>query len=338
MKILITGGAGFIGSHTSVEFLNKGHDVIILDNLSNSNINVINNIPLICKLKPIFVLGDVRDEPLVEQLMIKHKPDMVVHFAALKSVSDSVIDPITYYDVNLGGLKNILIGMEKTNCKKLIFSSSATVYDLSTDGLIQESHDTKPINPYGRSKLFSEMIVEDWVNANHGNMACSLRYFNPVGAHPSALIGEQPSNTATNLMPLICAAANGDLPSLKLFGNDYDTRDGSGERDYLHVCDLAEAHVVVAEKISGMNRYQVLNIGTGVGTTVLELINNFELVNDLKIKIELAPRRLGDFGSVVANPSLSQEVLNFYCKRSLNSMCRDSWKSYKIMRSNPQHG
>ncbi|PWG16161.1 UDP-glucose 4-epimerase GalE [Salibaculum griseiflavum] len=325
MKILVTGGAGYIGSHTLVVLLAAGHDVVVLDNFSNGSREALRRVQQLSNRDFNVVEGDVRDRSILDRLFADHEPAAVVHFAGLKAVGESVEDPLSYYDVNVGGSMRLLEAMSKASCKRIVFSSSATVYGTPEYLPYDEDHPTRPVNPYGRTKLAVEELLGDWCAASPSRCAISLRYFNPVGAHPSGRIGEDPKGIPNNLMPYIAQTAVGRRERLQIFGDDYDTRDGTGERDYIHVIDLAEAHVAALERLENMSAHTALNIGTGSGMTVKELIGCFENILGRKLPTSIAPRREGDLPSFYANPSRANEALDWKARRSPEDMCRDSW-------------
>jgi UDP-glucose 4-epimerase len=325
MKIFVTGAAGYIGSHTVLELLNSGHDVIAFDNLSNSDIISLERVQKITGKSLEFIYGDVRNTEKLINILERFTPDIVMHFAALKSVSESMDNPIDYYDVNVNGSISLLKAMTKVKCNKFIFSSSATVYGTANYLPFDEKHPINPINPYGRSKLIVEQILQDWAASDEANKAVCLRYFNPVGAHQSGLIGENPRGIPNNLLPFIAQVSCGKRPYLNIYGDDYDTRDGTGERDYIHVVDLAICHLKAAEKILSFDDFQVLNLGTGRGTTVKELVLAFEKASNKKIPIKLQERRSGDVSHCWANPALSRRMLDYLCERTIEDVCRDAW-------------
>ena len=329
MKILVTGGAGYIGAHTCVELLKKGHEVLVFDNLLNSSSIALDRVKLITNQSLKFIEGDVRDYAVLSRVMKEFVPEAVMHFAGLKAVSESIINPLEYYDVNVRGSLEILRAMETIACNLLIFSSSATVYGIPEYLPCDEDHPTSPINPYGRSKLMVERLLEDWVKARRDHKAVCLRYFNPVGAHVSGLIGEDPRDTPNNLMPFIAQTASGRREQLSIFGGDYDTRDGTGERDYIHVSDLANGHLLALEYHKILERFQVLNLGSGQGTTVQEFVEEFERSTNQKIKREVLGRRPGDIAITYADTRLASRLINFRCEKSITHMCIDTWNWQK---------
>ena len=325
MKILITGGAGFIGSHTCVELIDAGYEVIIADNLSNSSIKSIYAIEKIIRRKVIFYNIDIRNKILLEEVFNKHKIDGVIHFAGYKAVGESVIRPIQYYDNNINGTLVLCEVMKDFGCFNLIFSSSASVYSETNNLPINESASLSTSNPYGRSKLIIENILEDLFVANAFWNITILRYFNPVGAHKSGLIGDSPLNEPNNLMPYISQVAIGKLDILKVFGDDYDTSDGTGVRDYIHVVDLAQGHVKALKVLQGKPQVLKVNLGTGIGYSVLDIIKAFELASGMEILYEIVERRPGDIGEYYADASLAAKVLDWKANYNLHKMCEDSW-------------
>ena len=338
-SILVTGGAGFIGSHTSLLLLDKGFVIFVLDSLENSSEKSIEKVSKILKKKGLetegkiyFIKGNLKDHCAIERvfqmsIQLNKKIEFVIHFAGLKSVFDSVIKPIEYWDNNVNGTIKLLKVMEKYNCKNIVYSSSATVYKKDSSKLLRESDACQPINPYGHTKLTIEKILNDTFMSqpNNWRIAC-LRYFNPVGAHESGLIGEDPLNRPNNLYPRITKVAIGKIDKIKIFGSDWPTRDGTCIRDYIHVMDLAEGHLLTLNHLSKEKPQMLtLNLGTGKGTSVLELIKNFEKVNNLKIPFSFHERRVGDKSFVVADNSLARSILNWVPKRNIDDACRDGW-------------
>lgn len=324
-RVFVAGGAGYIGSHTCIELLRQNHEVLVYDNLSNSSEEAIKRIQYLTNRKLKLVIGDIREKNKLDDAMSNFKPDTVMHFAALKSVAQSVQDPLAYYDVNVNGSINLLQSMSRIGCSEMVFSSSATVYGEDNEPPYKETMAVNPVSPYGRTKLFCEEILRDWTSSNHENWAVVLRYFNPLGADPSGLIGENPLDRPNNLMPLIVQAATKKRNRLAIFGDNYDTRDGTGERDYIHVSDLAYGHLKALESIRDLARFQILNLGTGEGTTVMELIRTFEIVNEVKVLTHNAERRPGDVARSFADPSLARKLINFKCTKSIEEMCVDTW-------------
>lgn len=327
MNILVTGGAGYIGSHTCVELLNNNHSVIIADNLCNSKIETINKIKQITNKDVLFYQVDVTDRQAVESIFSSYQIDGVIHFAGLKAVGESVEKPLEYYYNNIVSTIILSKACIKYNVNKFVFSSSATVYGENKVPFIETMDLLPTTNPYGETKAISERILMD-VAKVHPNFSVSLlRYFNPVGAHESGLIGEAPTGIPNNLMPYITQVASGKLEKLKVFGNDFDTIDGTGVRDYIHVMDLAEGHAAAIEKLTkGIHIY---NLGTGKGTSVLQLIHAFEEVNNIKIPYEIVGRRPGDIASSYADVSKAEQELGWKAKRGIKEMCRDAWRFEK---------
>lgn len=329
MNILLTGGTGYIGSHTAVALAQSGHDVTLLDNLSNSDASVIDRITQIIGRRPSFVRGDVRDTALVRGLFNVHSIDAVVHFAGLKAVGESVSHPIDYYANNVQGTISLLQAMQQKSVRSLIFSSSATVYGVPQYLPYDENHPTRAINPYGRTKLHVEEILRDLAQSDASWRVACLRYFNPVGAHESGLIGEDPRGIPNNLMPFIAQVAVGKRSELKVFGDDYPTPDGTGVRDYIHVMDLAEGHVAALDYLSGNPGWRAVNLGTGHGHSVLEVVQAFERVSGRAIPYAIAPRRSGDLPAYYASADQAHELLGWSAKRSLDEMCASTWRYYQ---------
>lgn len=323
--ILVTGGLGYIGSHTAIKLLEQNKKIIILDNLYNSRIEVLNSIETITGKKPLFYQTDLLDIKGIEKVFEENEIDCVIHFAGYKAVGESVEKPLMYFNNNITGTINLLMAMQKYNCKKFIFSSSATVYGTAETMPLDENSPLGVTNPYGRTKLVIEDMLKDLYNADNGFSIALLRYFNPIGAHKSGLIGESPNGIPNNLMPYICKVAKGELPELNVFGNDYDTVDGTGVRDYIHVEDLAEGHVKAVEKLADSNGLYIYNLGTGNGYSVLEVINAFEKANNIKINYKIVPRRAGDVAVVYAGTEKAERELGFKAKYSIEDMCMDSW-------------
>jgi len=323
-KILVTGGTGYIGSHTVVKLLEAGYEVVILDNLSNSKISVIDRIEKITNKRPLFIEGDIRDKSLLENLFSDQKIDAVIHFAGLKAVGESVKEPLKYYENNVGGSISLLEAMKNANVTQMIFSSSATVYGEPQKLPIKEDHPLNPTNTYGETKLSVENILRDLYRSSSSWKIFILRYFNPVGAHQSGLIGEDPNDIPNNLFPYIAKVAMGEFESLKVFGDDYDTKDGTGVRDYIHVIDLAEAHLRALEKLS-QSKCEAINLGTGQGYSVLEIIKAFEKTSNRAINLSIADRRKGDVASCFADPTKAKSFLNWEALNNIDQMCRDSW-------------
>ncbi len=327
MRVLVTGGAGYIGSHTVVELLLQKQEVVIIDDLSNAKEEVLRRIQTITGKTPIFYRGQVQDEALLTSIFKVHPFDAVIHFAGYKAVGESVEKPLKYFENNLLSTIVLLRVMEQFNVKKLVFSSSATVYGTPTKMPLTEAD---PIggttNPYGATKFMNELIIKDYCVAHPEMAATMLRYFNPIGAHPTGLIGEDPQGIPNNLMPFITQVAIGKRPHLNVFGNDYPTRDGTGIRDYIHVVDLALGHVASLEKMQHAAGYVVYNLGTGKGTSVLELVHAFETANQVSIPLQIQPRRSGDIAENYADCTKSNRELGWVATRTLVDACRDSWK------------
>ena len=324
-KILLTGGMGYIGSHVCIEIIEKGYDVIIIDNLCNSSIRVLDHIKKITGIKPIFYENDIRDKTALLEIFNTHSISSVIHFAGFKSPKESVDEPINYYDNNLIGTINLLQVMLQKNCKSIVFSSSAAVYGKTQNVPISENAPLSASSPYGQSKLLIERVLKDlYISDNKWNIAI-LRYFNPAGAHDSGLIGESPNGIPNNLFPYISKVANGKLSRLIIFGNDYDTHDGTGIRDYIHVVDLAKGHLKALEVIQSYSKVLLVNLGTGQGYSVLDVVKEFENVSNKKIPYEFVSRRDGDVDKCYADPSLSFKLLNWRAESTLNQMCRDAW-------------
>lgn len=323
MKILVTGGAGYIGSHTCVELLNAGYEVVVVDNYSNSKEEVIDLIKKITNKDFASYKLDVCDKDALRKVFDEHQIDAVIHFAGYKAVGESVAKPLMYYRNNIDSTLSLLEVMKEYNCKKIVFSSSATVYGKPEKLPIKENFPLSTTNPYGATKLMIEGILKDLYKSDNEWGITILRYFNPIGAHKSGLIGENPNDIPNNLMPYIVKVATGEYDKLKVFGNDYDTVDGTGVRDYIHVVDLAVGHVKAIDKLnSGLHIY---NLGTGKGTSVLELINTFSKVNNVKVNYEIVDRRPGDIDACFADAHLAFEQLGFETKNTVEDMCRDAY-------------
>ncbi len=332
MAILVTGGMGYIGSHTVVELLNAKKEVVIIDNLSNSNPEALCRIEKITGIKPTFYNADVRDKEALNNIFNKENIECVIHFAGLKAVGESVAKPIEYYDNNLISTIVLLETMREHNVKKLVFSSSATVYGVAETMPLIEDMPLGAINPYGRTKYFIEEILRDVAVDNSWSIAL-LRYFNPIGAHESGLIGEDPNGIPNNLMPYISQVAVGRLKELSVFGNDYDTPDGTGVRDYIHVVDLALGHLKAVEYVANHFGCEAFNLGTGKGTSVLELKNAFEKASGVTVPYKITARRPGDPANVYASADKAKKVLNWEAKYDIAKMCEDTWRWQK---NNPQ--
>lgn len=328
MKILVAGGLGYIGSHTCVELLNNGYDLIVIDDFSNSKKSTIDDIKKLTGKNFDFYEINYLDHDKLNQIFDKNHIDLVINFAGFKSVGESVIKPIEYYTNNVSGMLNLLQVMKSHHVKKIVFSSSATVYGNPEVVPITENCKVGgTTNPYGTSKLFIEKILEDLYQSDHEWAIATLRYFNPVGAHESGLIGENPNGVPNNLMPYISKVAIGELAELKIFGNDYDTKDGTGVRDYIHITDLAHGHLLAIEKLQKSNSgLFVYNLGTGNGYSVLDIVKAYEKVNNVKIPYKFVERRSGDIAICYADPSKAKEELGFVANKTLEDMCRDAYK------------
>jgi len=325
MAILLTGGVGYIGSHTCVELLRSGEDVVVLDNLSNANPEALRRVEKITGKKVATVVGDVRDPGFLRSVFAQHPIEAVVHFAGLKAVGESQEKPLLYYQNNVVGTINLLDAMRDANVRALVFSSSATVYGNPQRLPLTEDHPLAAISPYGRTKLMIEQILRDVADSESGWRIALLRYFNPVGAHDSGLIGEDPLGTPNNLMPYVARVAVGMYPSLKIFGNDYATPDGTGVRDYIHVVDLASGHLAALAKLREKEGLIAVNLGTGKGHSVLEIIAAFETVSGKSIAYQIVERRPGDVAACYADASLAATLLGWKATRDLRQMCADSW-------------
>jgi UDP-glucose 4-epimerase len=334
MKVLLTGGMGYLGSHTALSLLEQGHEVTIFDNLSNSNASVLENIANIASGKPNFVHGNILDTSLVKNTIDTFKIEAVIHLAGLKAVGESVLEPLMYYQNNVQGTISLLDAMLSCNIGRLVFSSSATVYGIPQYLPLDEEHPINPYNPYGNSKFFIEQMLRDIANSNKDWAIVNLRYFNPVGSHISGLIGDNPKGIPNNLMPYINQVAANQRPFLNVFGGDYETPDGTGVRDFIHVEDLSEAHLAALNLIKtsqkhGDTNMHTLNIGTGVGYSVLDIIRAYERVNDLKIPYKITARRAGDIAACYANPTKANTILGWKASRTLEDMCGSAWNFQK---------
>ena len=325
MKVLVTGGLGFIGSHTCCELLNEGYEVVVVDNLSNSKIDVVDKIKAITGKDFKFYQDDVCSEDALERIFNENQIDAVIHFAAYKAVGESVKLPIMYYQNNLGSTLNLCNVMKKHDCKKIVFSSSATVYGSPDKLPIKEDFPLSTTNPYGTTKLMIEQILKDVVVADPDLSVVVLRYFNPIGAHESGLIGENPNGIPNNLMPYIVRVATKELEILSVFGNDYDTHDGTGVRDYIHVVDLAKGHLKAIEKADKQKGINYYNLGTGTGYSVLDLVKAFEKVNGVEVPYKIVGRRAGDIASCYADPSKAYVELGWKAEKGIEEMCKDSY-------------
>ena len=327
MAILLTGGAGYIGSHTAVELLETGRDVVIVDDFSNSSPEAVGNIARITGKQPVCYQADAADREAMERVFTENRIEAVIHFAGFKAVGESVQKPLAYYRNNLDTALTVLEVMEGHGCNTFIFSSSATVYGMNNlSPLTEEMPAGGCTNPYGWTKYMIEEILQDAARANPALSVVLLRYFNPVGAHKSGLIGERPNGIPNNLMPFITQVAAGKLPRLSVFGNDYPTPDGTGVRDYIHVVDLAKGHLAALEYALAHTGTEIVNLGTGRGSSVLELVDTFQRVNGVEVPYEIAPRRPGDIAVCYANADKAARLLNWHAELGLEDMCRDSWR------------
>ena len=327
MKVLVTGGAGYIGSHTCVELIEAGHEPIVIDNLCNSNSESLNRVKMITGKEVPFYEGDVRDEALLNTIFSEHAIECVIHFAGLKAVGESVAKPLAYYENNLCSTMTLCRVMGQHGVKRIVFSSSATVYSGDNEMPLRENSKTgNCTNPYGWTKYMGEQILRDLTVADPEWSVVLLRYFNPVGAHASGLIGEHPNGVPNNLMPYISQTAIGKRHHLSVFGNDYDTHDGTGVRDYIHVVDLAKGHVAAISHLMSNQGESVFNLGTGTGYSVLDMVKAFETANGIPVPYEIAPRRPGDLATCYADPAKSAEKLGWKAEKTLVDMCRDSWR------------
>ena len=324
-RILVTGGAGFIGSHAVVELLNSGEDVVVVDNFVNSSPEALERVKRITNREFGFYEVDLLDEKKLEKVFEENEIESVIHFAGLKAVGESVQKPIEYYHNNITGTLILLKVMKKYGCKKIVFSSSATVYGNPKELPIKENFPLSTTNPYGSTKLMIEQILQDVLVSDKDFSVAILRYFNPIGAHESGLIGEVPNGIPNNIMPYIMGVATGKYEELTVFGGDYPTPDGTGVRDYIHVVDLAKGHLKALDKIRNEKGVQIYNLGTGKGYSVLELIKTFEKVNDIKVKYKIGARRPGDIPACYADPSKAEKELNWKAEKGVEEMCRDSW-------------
>lgn len=325
MRIVVTGGAGYIGSHTVVALLEQGHDVCILDNFANAARDVPDRIAQLAGRAVRCEVCDVTDPVALLPVMKDVRPEAVIHFAGLKAVGEAMEMPLEYYRVNVAGSLTLFRIMQQVGCLQLVFSSSATVYGDPEEIPIPESHPLRPTNPYGHSKRMVEQIVEDWGRANSDLAAINLRYFNPVGAHPSAMIGEAPEGIPNNLMPYVAQVAQGRREQLSVFGDDYPTPDGTGVRDYVHVVDLAVAHLAALELTGQGGGVRAINVGTGQGYSVLDMIRSFEAASGRRVPYVITGRRPGDVATTLADPSLARTEMGWQATRGLDDMCRDTW-------------
>ena len=330
MSILVTGGAGYIGSHTCVELLNAGYEIVVLDNFYNSGRESLNRIREITGKDFRFYQCDIRDRKALDEIFKKENIEAVIHFAALKAVGESCSKPLDYYENNVGGTICLCEAMRDAGCKKIVFSSSSTVYGMNNPVPFVETMPTGgTTNPYGTTKYFIERILFDIYDSDNDWSVVLLRYFNPIGAHESGKIGENPNGIPNNLMPYIAQVAVGRLDHLNVFGNDYDTPDGTGVRDYIHVVDLAVGHIKAVEKALDTKGVNIYNLGTGTGYSVLDLVKAFEKASGIKIKYEFAPRRAGDIATCYADASKAKDELQWVAERGVDKMCEDTWRFQK---------
>lgn len=325
-KVLVTGGAGFIGSHTCIELLQNGHEVIVVDNLCNSHSKSLEVVERVSSQKITFYEMDIRDEVGLTTIFSKESIDSVIHFAGLKAVGESSVIPLSYYDNNISGTITLLKVMKEFNCKNIIFSSSATVYGNPHRVPIQEDFPLSATNPYGRTKLMLEEIFSDLYNSDKEWNIVLLRYFNPIGAHESGDLGEDPSGIPNNLLPYVTQVAVGKLEYVNIFGNDYDTLDGTGVRDYIHVVDLAKGHVAALKKLVSGSGLSIYNLGTGIGYSVLDIIENISSVVGKKIPYKIVPRRAGDIATCYADSTKAKEELDWEAQFDIKRMCQDAWR------------
>jgi UDP-glucose 4-epimerase len=327
LRVLVTGGAGYIGSHTAILLIEAGYDIVIFDNFSNSSKESIKRVEKIIGKKIPLVEGDIRDRDAIREAFRNYKIDAVIHFAGLKAVGESVEKPLEYYENNICGTLNLCYVMREFECKSIVFSSSATVYGDPKSVPIREDFPVGGVtNPYGRSKLFIEEILRDLYTSDSSWKIVILRYFNPVGAYESGDIGEDPNGVPNNLMPFISQVAVGKREYLNVFGDDYPTHDGTGVRDYIHVMDLAEGHRKALDRINSFDEVMTINLGTGKGYSVLDVLKAYEMASGREIAYKIVPRRDGDIARNYADPSYAKEILGWEAKRDLNQMCKDSWR------------
>ncbi|MEH0740901.1 UDP-glucose 4-epimerase GalE [Vibrio cholerae] len=326
MNVLVTGGMGYIGSHTCLQMIAAGMTPVIVDNLYNSKRSVLERIEKVSGQTPTFIEGDIRDKALMKQVLVEHNIDAVIHFAGLKAVGESVEKPLEYYDNNVNGTLVLVDAMREAGVKTLVFSSSATVYGDPASVPITEDFPTSATNPYGRSKLMVEECLTDFQNANPDWSITLLRYFNPVGSHPSGELGEDPQGIPNNLMPFVSQVAVGRREFLSVFGDDYPTKDGTGVRDYIHVMDLSDGHVAALEKVGQTSGLHIYNLGTGNGYSVLEMVHAFEKASGKPVPYQIAPRRAGDIAECWADPSKAQRELGWSATRTLDEMTQDTWR------------
>lgn len=329
MAILVTGGAGYIGSHTVIELLNENYEVVIVDDYSNSKPEVLNRIKELSGKEPIFHEVDITDKPALEEIFKQHSLEAVIHFAGYKAVGESVAEPLKYYNNNLNGTIVLMELMNQYDVKKMVFSSSATVYGMNNEAPFTEDMPLSTTNPYGTTKMFIEQFIVDQAAADEQWSAALLRYFNPIGAHESGRIGEDPNDIPNNLMPFITQVAVGKREKLSIFGEDYDTPDGTGVRDYIHVVDLAKGHIRALEKVLKTTGVEPYNLGTGVGYSVLDVVKAFEEANDVDIPYEIVDRRPGDIATSYADSGKALKELGWKAELGIEDMCRDSWNWQK---------
>ena len=333
MRVLVTGGTGFIGSHTCVELINAGHEVVIVDNLYNSSIDVLDKIETICGIKPKFYKVDILDKQNLEEVFKENKFDACIHFAGYKAVGESCQIPLTYYRNNVSGSLNLYELLIKYGVNNLVFSSSATVYGNNFEVPFKEEYGYgTTTNPYGTTKLMNEMIINDLCKANSNMSAVILRYFNPIGAHESGLIGEIPNGIPNNLVPYIAQVEKGQREYLKVFGDDYDTKDGTGVRDYIHVVDLAKAHIKAIEYAYNHSGSETINVGTGIGYSVLEILKAYEKACGHKIAYKIVERRPGDIATCYADTNKAKKLLNFETQYGIDKMCEDTYRFYSNLK------
>lgn len=333
MRVLLTGGMGFIGSHTAVVLQEAGHEPVLFDNLSNADRSVVGRIEGITGRAPRFIEGDIRDGALLEKVLREEAVDAVIHFAGLKAVGESVVKPLEYFDNNITGTLRLLEAMRAAGVKRLIFSSSSTVYGTPAHLPLRETDPTgEATNPYGRTKIMIEEMLADLCRADPEWSAVCLRYFNPIGAHPSGLIGDDPNGIPNNLLPYISRVANGRLPFLNVYGDDYDTPDGTGVRDYIHVMDLARGHAAALPYTMSHTGWRAVNLGCGRGYSVLEVVAAFEKASGRKVPVKFAPRRTGDIAANWCDPALARELFGWEAKLTIEDMCRDAWR-FESMRA-----
>ncbi len=324
-KILLTGGAGYIGSHTYIELAKAGYEIVIIDNFSNSRPDVLDRLELITKAPVTSYEGDVLDKTFLAKVFAEHQFDAVIHFAAKKAVGESVEKPLMYFETNCTGFANLLEAMDAVGCRRVVFSSTATVYGEPEYLPYREEHRIAPVSPYAHSKVICENLLRQLKESNPAWTYGVLRYFNPAGAHDSALIGEDPNDIPNNLMPYIAKVATGELPHLNVFGDDYDTPDGTGVRDYIHVVDLARGHVQSVAKLIDEDDTHIVNLGTGTGYSVFDMLRSYEKACGKELPYQLAPRRAGDIDSFYADPSTARDYLGFEAELGLDDMCKSSW-------------